>query len=66
LSHTPPQRASNDAEVIERLTPVHERLNKELTKWPKKSPKHKEAKDALRWVRPHWRGGKALTEDMKS
>jgi hypothetical protein len=46
LSHTPPQRASNDAEVIERLTPVHERLNKELTKWPKKSPKHKEAKDA--------------------
>jgi hypothetical protein len=40
--------SSNDAEIVERLTPAHERLSKELTKWPKKSPKHKEAKDALR------------------
>jgi hypothetical protein len=40
--------ASDHVEIVERIATARERLSKELTKWPKKSPKHKEAKSALR------------------
>lgn len=40
--------ASKDVEVVERLTPAHERIVRELKKWPKKTAKYKEAKEAAK------------------